>query len=155
MPTTDSPPTCGSSAHQGLERRDGKFWGVPRSSSRTTARLSGLSGVGPLHRLHFHGEHQDGPRQSSFRKPKGSPTEAKAPEGPGGWQGMQPKTGRLQPPRPQEKHSPGRRRLALGGGTPSSSYHQSHLSHPSALRGPVLARCGPPVGTEFIFPRVL
>lgn len=37
------------------------------------------------------------------------------------------------------------------GATASPSYHQSHLCHPTALRGPALARCGPPVGTEFIF----
>ena len=37
------------------------------------------------------------------------------------------------------------------GGTARPSYHQSHLSHPTAQRGPALARCGPPVGTEFIF----
>lgn len=39
-----------------------------------------------------------------------------------------------------------------GGGTLSPSYPQPHLSHPTVLRGPKPARCGPPVGTEFIFP---
>lgn len=39
-----------------------------------------------------------------------------------------------------------------GGGTLSPSYPQPHLSNPTVLRGPKPARCGLPVGTEFIFP---
>lgn len=39
----------------------------------------------------------------------------------------------------------------MGGGSRRPSYHQSHLSHPTAQRRPALARCGLPVGTEFIF----
>lgn len=86
----------------------------------------------------------------------GSPTEGKAPKGPAMARDAVEGKPSAAPRGPEYAHScveggGTSQSLGEGRGTRSPSYHQSHLSHPTARRGPTLARCEPPVGTEFIF----
>lgn len=80
---------------------------------------------------------------------RGAPTEGKAQKG----MARDAAEGKLPaaPQGPEAGIEPWKEAHPCMGGTLSPSYPQAHLSHPTALRGPTLARCGPPVGTEFIF----
>lgn len=82
---------------------------------------------------------------------RGSPIKGKARKGPGRRQGTQLKADHLQPPGPTAGTEPWEEVRCWVEGRLSPSYPLSHLSHPTVLRGPMLARCGPPVGTKFIF----
>lgn len=156
-PATDSPPARGSSAHHGLK---------PGEKSRAASQVRPghlptpgpghvrLTGVGPFHRLQLHCKHRDRPGRTSLGKPTGeAPLKAKPQRGPAMVRDAAKASRRQHPPGPEKARGRGRRRRVpgAGGGTRSPSSHRSPLSHPSARRGPTLARCGPPVGTEFIF----
>lgn len=72
---------------------------------------------------------------------------------PGGWRGVQPKAA-ASAPRPQARgwHRALGKGASLGWGCTEPLPAQPRLSQPTGLRGPTLTRCGPPAGTQSIFP---
>lgn len=82
-----------------------------------------------------------------------APPKAGPQKEPGGWRGVQPKAA-ASAPRPQARGWRGAlgKGASLGWGCTEPLPAQPRLSQPTGLRGPTLTRCGPPAGTQSIFP---
>lgn len=105
----------------------------------------GHTSLGPLHGLHSQGKHPAGPGRT-LPLQRQSPTKGQA-EG----TKCSSRQAACSPWALRLARSPGTRHTAGQGVFGALPTSQPHLSHPTVLRGPTLARCGPPVGTEFIF----